>query len=397
MRHQLKRSLRFGLVEPARHLVDQAIASLTSSPVTQLCVISDDEVYTSEQQLAPLRAHRSALRSELGVVFGRMLVRDALAMRSSELARYDALLLKLSYRTPALEAVALTRALRERAGARVRLLYLDGDDDLCVQWPELLEHVDLYVKKQVFRDRAEYARPRIGKTNLTDHVARTFGVSFERDPIPASRGVAREHLHKIVAGWNIALDDKIRALHRVAPAIAERDVDVICRAHVAPDLWIHPLRAPVTAILERLAPEHRVLTPASRVSQDEYYREMQRSRICVSPFGYGELCWRDFEAILSGCLLVKPDVGHLETEPDVFRPLETYVPVRWDFADLEEVLRHYLAHPEEREGICRRARSALLEYEQGGFVRTLARVLAAAGIETSRHRADNHSEEGRAR
>jgi len=383
MRHQLKRSLRFGLVEPARHLVDHALASLTSLPVTRLCVISDDEVYTSEQQLAPLRAHRSALRAELGVVFGRMLLRNALAMSPAELARYDALLLKLSFRTQAAEAVALARTLRERAGPRVRLLYLDGDDDLCVQWPELLEYVDLYVKKQVFRDRAEYERPRIGKTNLTDHVARTFGVSFEHDPIPSSRGVERKHLHKIVPGWNLALDDKIRALHRVAPAIAERDIDVICRANVPPNVWIHPLRSPVAPILERLASEHRVLTPAARVSQEEYYREMRRSRICVSPFGYGELCWRDIEAILSGCLLVKPDVGHLETEPDVFVPLETYVPVRWDFADLEEVLRHYLAHPEERERICRRARAAVIDYEQGGFVRTFARVLAQAGINTT--------------
>lgn len=387
MRHQLKRSLRFGLVEPARHLVDHAIASLTSTSVTRLCVISDDQVYTSEQQLAPLDTHRSALRTELGVVFGRTLVRDALGMSPSELGRFDALLLKLSYRTPAAEALRLVRTLRERAGTRVRLVYLDGDDDLCVQWPELLEHLDLYVKKQVFRDRTEYERPRVGKTNLTDYVARTFGVSFEHDPIPSSRGVSRQHLHKIIPGWNVALDEKIRALHRVAPTLVERDVDVICRASVAPNVWIHPLRAPVAPILERLAPEHRVLTPAARVSQDAYYREMRRSRICVSPFGYGELCWRDFEAILSGCLLVKPDVGHLETEPDVFLPLETYVPVRWDFADLEEVLRHYLAHPEERERICRRARSVLDDYEHGGFVRTLARVLRAAGIDPSARRA----------
>jgi len=27
------------------------------------------------------------------------------------------------------------------------------------------------------------------------------------------------------------------------------------------------------------------------------------SKICISPFGYGEICWRDFEAIIFGCLL----------------------------------------------------------------------------------------------
>ena len=42
---------------------------------------------------------------------------------------------------------------------------------------------------------------------------------------------------------------------------------------------------------------------------------MRHSRICISPFGYGEICWRDFEAILCGCLVVKPDMSHVETNP----------------------------------------------------------------------------------
>lgn len=387
MSHLIKRSLKFRVMEPARTLVDHAIAGWASRPITRLSVISDDLVYTSEQQIAPLCDHRDALRGELGVVFARMLVGDALALPAAQLRGSDALLLKLAYHTPAREVLAIARALRSRMRSDAKLVYLDGDDDPCVQWPELLPLVDLYVKKQVFADAADYGRSRLGKTNLTDYVARTFGTSFERDRVPASPGVPPEEAHKIVVGWNVALDEKIRALYRSGVPAQDKDVDVICRANVDPSIWIHPLRSPVAPILRGLAREYRVLTPESRVGQDEYYREMRRSRICVSPFGYGELCWRDFEAILCGCLLIKPDVGHLRTEPDVFVPLETYVPVRWDFADLEEVLRHYLTHPTERERISRRAREVLLAYYDGGFVRSVARVLAAAGVATHADRA----------
>jgi len=58
------------------------------------------------------------------------------------------------------------------------------------------------------------------------------------------------------------------------------------------------------------------------------------------------------------------------------------VPVRWDFADLADVLRHYLKHPEARLQIVRRAREALLEYDERSLVRRVAQVLAAAGIDT---------------
>ena len=31
----------------------------------------------------------------------------------------------------------------------------------------------------------------------------------------------------------------------------------------------------------------------------------------MSPFGFGEICYRDFEAMLNGACLIKPDVSHL--------------------------------------------------------------------------------------
>lgn len=384
MRHLIKRSLKFRVMEPARTLMDQALAAVSARPVTRLSVISDDRVYTSEQQIAPLCDQRDRLRAELGVVIARFLVSDAMAMKPEELRSFDAILLKMAYHTPVREVLATARALRERSGSSVKLIYLDGDDDPCVLWPELLPEVDLYVKKQVFADPSEYARDRIGKTNLTDYVARTHGRSFEDDPFPSSRGVDPEQVPKIVLGWNVALDRKIRALERrvarLDPRKESKDIDVICRASVDASHWIHPLRAPIAPILRGLEPRYRVMTPEHRVSQEAYEQEMLRSRICVSPFGYGEICWRDFEAILCGCLLVKPDMSHLRTEPDLFVPLETYVPVRWDFADLDEVLRHYLEHPDERERIVRRARERLLAYYDGGLVRSVARILAAAGL-----------------
>jgi hypothetical protein len=110
---------------------------------------------------------------------------------------------------------------------------------------------------------------------------------------------------------------------------------------------------------------YAVLTPDQHVTQDAYYQEMLRSRICFSPFGYGEICWRDFEAILCGCVLVKPDMSHVETVPNVFVPNETYVPVRWDYQDLADRLRVLLQQPEECERIRNRARRVLQEYLDG--------------------------------
>jgi spore maturation protein CgeB len=94
----------------------------------------------------------------------------------------------------------------------------------------------------------------------------------------------------------------------------------------------------------------------------KFYQELYRSKLCFSPFGYGEICWRDYEAMMSGSLLIKPDVSHLVTEPDIFVQFETYVPVAWNFEDLAEKANYYLDHDIERARIAENAYQAIHKY-----------------------------------
>ena len=224
-----------------------------------------------------------------------------------------------------------------------------------------MPNYSLYVKKHCFRDRSEYLKPRVGKTNLTDYVAREHGISFSDNIIPATTPVRRDQLEKIVVGWNIGFDKEIQ---RLVPELERRrdesvkNIDILCRASVRSD-WTLPLRSNLQSQLESLANEFRVQAPTYIVSRKEYYREMLSSRICVSPFGYGEICWRDFEAILSGCVLVKPDMSHVETYPDIFVPEVTYVPVEWGYSNLASVVRRLMADPSQCEPLRANALAAL--------------------------------------
>ncbi len=370
--------------EPATFRWHRVLASIERRAHLPILLTSDEGAWTSDQQYAPIRHHAAILRKQLGVSVYFMTLTDALRLRPEALRAFAMVGVKLSFQTAAEAAVATVRTIRERLGTgHSRLVYFDGDDDLMVQWPEILQLVDSYVKKHVMRDPSAY-RAGIGKSNLTDHVARTYGVSFQEHPIPAMRpdfpGIPLAAATKIHLGWNIAFDDKIRRLAAKASSDVPKDIDIVCRAGVPGD-WIEPLRKPVIDLLESAQTRWRVLTPRHRVNQAQYNQELHRSRICVSPFGYGEICWRDFEAILCGCLLVKPDVAHLRTYPDVFIPGETYVPVRWDYGDLLEKCDHYLSDEAARLYIAKRARAVLETATQPeAFVSVFAGVLRHAGV-----------------
>ncbi len=373
---RLKMKVRYGLEFPLRSGINVVRVRMRFGPkMLRVLVASDLQASTSEQQFAPLFRDSRRLRDEDGIVFERMRMADALRVRQPE--RYDVVLAKLGYQTPERQAVATMTELRERFPA-ARLLYFDGDDDSCVQWPALLPIVDLYVKKHMFADADMYQRQFRGKNNLTEYVAEHHGRSFTSDPIPLSGIVPPQFADKLVLGWNIALDDILLGLYRdTRPATeSEKTVDVMCRAACTPDKWIHPLRGPVQEALTPLrALGYSVVLPDTRVDAATYYREMRSSRICVSPFGYGELCWRDFETIVMGSLLVKPDMAHIRTEPDLFEAGVTYAPVRWDFSDLAEVCAHYLADTEARLRITRNAYERLVKYYRSNAVLDRFRAL----------------------
>ena len=123
-------------------------------------------------------------------------------------------------------------------------------------------------------------------------------------------------------------------------------------------------------------PDLRVASQG-RVSLARFFEELRQSKVCFSPIGYGEVCWRDFEAVMCGALLVKPDVGHLRVTPDIFRAGETYVPVRWDLADFDEVVRGQLADVRGRERIAQQAFDVMSSYiRSDAFVTELAPVFS---------------------
>lgn len=332
-------------------------------PPRRLVLAGNRRHYTAHQQFAPILRHAPTLARRFGIVVE---VTSLAALQATGPAAVDgaaALGLMLDFDAAPGDVRALLDDVVEPArAAGVRVVLFDGDDDLGVLWKNALSLSDLAIKKHAYRDRSDYARTTIGKSNLTDHVARTYGRSFETDIIRTSGPVPARDLDKIRVGWNIALDDKIHDLAHDLPAPDHdrKDIDILCRASVAEHVWIHPMRDAVVTRAGALSDRWRVHTPTDRVPPAAYYDELRRSRISLSPFGFGEICWRDFESILSGALLMKPSMEHVETAPELFVPGETYVPVAWDFSDLDAVARRYLDDETLRREIAERARARLL-------------------------------------
>lgn len=121
------------------------------------------------------------------------------------------------------------------------------------------------------------------------------------------------------------------------------------------------------------------LTFEGRISKIKYWEYLKRSKIVISPWGFAEWCWRDYEAVLAGAVVIKPNSDFVLADPDLYRDGHCYVACKSDFSDLEEKVRLVLSNYEKFTGMRLRA----LKLLQGNWsFEKCARKLALSLNET---------------
>ena len=92
--------------------------------------------------------------------------------------------------------------------------------------------------------------------------------------------------------------------------------------------------------LQKLDKKYKMI--ADKLPFEQYINNLKDSKICLSPFGMGELCFRDFESILMGTILLRPDQSNIITSPNIYVEGETYIGCKLDWSDLEEKIDYIL-------------------------------------------------------
>jgi hypothetical protein len=287
-----------------------------------------------------------------------------------------------------LEALEKLRAKYER------IVWFDDGDGAGSTSFEVLPFVDFYWKKQLFRDKTNYMRPLYGRQLYTDYFHRVYGVVDDppqfRSPIedPADLG-------KLRLAWNIGAGAYpirprtqrlgvavARALGRVGmrtalrwgtrqPVRSAKSTDKACMvfARFSPIAHRPTINHQRHLATELLRTATHLPSAVGNAAKRRYDRDMASAAVTLSPFGWGEVCFRDFEAIRTGSALAKPDTSHLITWPDVYRRGETYEALEWDGSDLVEKLLALLADTDRQTFLVDNARDALESAERDLVVR----------------------------
>ena len=222
--------------------------------------------------------------------------------------------------------------------ANTKIIFYDLSASSGSRALNIINMVDLFLKRQMLKDKKVYADKHAYRQWLSES--------------NYSEGCGEEQLRKLHNGWNLAYKD-----YASWPIIdpAKFNVKIFKNPeYYKPEHWQRmltasyrgkmkgqtvPQRKAVVESLQELSTSHPdSFTTGGIIKKRKFIEEMRNSKAAVSPFGYGEICYRDMEAFINGCILVKPSMEHVDTFPNLFIENETYVPVRWDLSDLKDTL-----------------------------------------------------------
>lgn len=252
-----------------------------------------------------------------------------------------------------------------------KIVYFDDRASATTKMFNVASLVDVYWTRAKLRDVSLYSTSHYGGQIFSDYYHKQHGIVDEEvfySPIgeeqiaadmkiawnigigayPTHRnGFLNYHHQKVkkiltlfsVTGQTFALRKIIKIYLRQMEVELSKEINVASKHHkVSARFQSHAYRNSVAyqrVLYEKLAVNNGTFL-TGLVPQSQFLSETGSIKGILSPFGWGEICFRDFEAILGGALLIKADMDHIETWPNIYTS-NSYYPIAWNGSDIESV------------------------------------------------------------
>ena len=230
----------------------------------------------------------------------------------------------------------------------LKIIFADTADNSGQIKTDFLSLVDVYWKGQILKNKKEYMKPHYGGRLFTHYYNKRYKIKDSKkqfsEPVKD-----KKLLKKIKISWNMGLCDygklghikqKLFSIFKSKMFInnsrnyflpnSKRKFNLCCR--IGTDYQRETVqfqRKRISGLLKRYV-------ETSKIPRFKYLNEIKISKYVISPFGWGELCPRDFETFIYGAILIKPDMKTIDTWPDWYISKKTYLSLKWDFSDFKD-------------------------------------------------------------
>ena len=242
------------------------------------------------------------------------------------------------------------------------LYWFDMRDSAGTTQFEVLPFVKKYIKKSFYKDKSLYMKKLDGGRFYSDYYIKKY---FIEDSVKyQSKLLDEKFISKLVLGWNIGVAFLFDYLNHTSISYYNElikfkflnkrsftkklnnhsnwqndnnKLDAICLMNTKFSRnSVGFQRKLLNEKISRL--KNLNLVYNLRLNKKKYYQKLINSKVSLGAFGWGEVCYREFEAIKCGSAILFPDMSNIETWPNIYIENETYISYNLDFQNFEEKL-----------------------------------------------------------
>ena len=237
----------------------------------------------------------------------------------------------------------------EKAHTKINyVVWFDVTDSTGTCQFQVLPYVDKYYKSQLLKNRELYSKKMYGSRIYTDYYHNLNSV-IDQEPLYSEAITESKYFDKLRVSWNSGLGHYSQSLIGDIRKKIYRNSGKLLSAKI-PHSWASPdrnrkinssarfgisySRQTVRYQREKIREILPEISSLPKLTRKKYFSELVNSKIMIAPFGFGEITLREFEGFITGCLILKPNMQHIETWPNFYIPDETIIEHDWDLSDL---------------------------------------------------------------
>lgn len=238
------------------------------------------------------------------------------------------------------------------------IVWLDLSDSCGTTSFEVLPYVKKYVKKQYYKNKDFYRLNFYRNRYYADYYQSKYQI--EENIKFNYCQLLHRYENKLILGWNIGVGcyfnnfnySKFKKYQCILNLLYNNNFKELSKFTLgfyndnfkSKDIFysfnlrkknqkkaIHLQRQLVNNILSE-----RFKVKQQRLTHKNYLIELRKSKVSVGAFGWGEVCYREFEAIKMGSAVIFPNVDYMETWPNIYQDNISYVSYKLDLSDLLE-------------------------------------------------------------
>jgi hypothetical protein len=262
-----------------------------------------------------------------------------------------------------------------------RVIWCDTTDSTGTIQSPVIPFVEKYLKSQILKNKTRYTRHMYGGRIFSHYYNQMAGIEdcIETDiHAKLSPPISKAETAKLVISWNSGLADystygpwKMGLYRRLGmPMFLRHPKSTFVPTrnrfkNLSARFGITYSLASVRYQREQIRELVSRRLDTNKLSRRSYMNELRQSKIILSPFGWGEITLKDFEVFLTGGMLLKPSMAHMDTWPNFYTEGVTYKSHDWDLSDIQEKIEWALDNDQKLQSIAAEGQQRYLRYTSG--------------------------------